>query len=339
MISKMKPPEEGGSRVAIVFNGSPLFTGAAGSGESEIRRWIIENDWLEAVVALPDQLFYNTGISTYFWVVTNRKSPERQGKVQLVDAREYWVKMRKSLGEKRKEISTEQIDEITRLYGDFEEGEEVKIFPNEPFGFLRITVERPLRLRWEITDETIIAVLAAKPIQKLPEDVQQALRELLEEHCGTEFATQRELFKALGSAMTGLGLGPPVQKTVWSALAVRDEKAPVITDRKGNPEPDPELRDNENVPLPAVPVSFVEDPTERFATLEYRNAVDDYMRDEVLPYVPDAWVDHDRTKIGYEIPLTRHFYKYEPPRPLEVIDAEIKALEDEIQQLLAEVAG
>ena len=151
MISKMKRPEDGGTRLAIVFNGSPLFTGAAGSGESEIRRWIIENDWLEAVVALPDQLFYNTGISTYFWVVTNRKAPERRGKVQLVDAREYFVKMRKSLGEKRKEISGSEIDEITRLYGDFAEGEKVKIFPNEAFGFMRITVERPLRLRWEVT--------------------------------------------------------------------------------------------------------------------------------------------------------------------------------------------
>ena len=155
MISKMKRPEDGGSRLAIVFNGSPLFTGAAGSGESEIRRWIIENDWLEAIIALPDQLFYNTGISTYIWLVSNRKAPERRGKVQLVDAREFFVKMRKSLGEKRKEISAEQIEVITRLYGEFAEGEEVKIFPNEAFGFLRITVERPLRLRWEVTDETI----------------------------------------------------------------------------------------------------------------------------------------------------------------------------------------
>ena len=169
--------------------------------------------------------------------------------------------------------------------------------------------------------------------------MQRAVRELLEEHRGAQFATERELVKALRPALADLGLAAPAQKAVWAALAVRDEEAPVITDRKGNPEPDPELRDNENVPLPAVPVSFVEDPTERFATLEYRTAVDDYMRDEVLPYVPDAWVDHDRTKIGYEIPLTRHFYKYVPPRPLEEIDAEIKALEDEIQRLLAEVAG
>jgi type I restriction enzyme M protein len=337
MISKMKRPEEGGSRVAIVFNGSPLFTGAAGSGESEIRRWIIENDWLEAVVALPDQLFYNTGISTYFWVVTNRKAPERRGKVQLVDARELFEKMRKSLGAKRNHITDEQIAEITRLYGEFIEGKQVKTFPNETFGFLRITVERPLRLRWEITDESIAAVFAAKAIQKLPSDTQMALRELLEDERGASFTTQRELVKTFKDAVGVLELGASAQKALWSALAVRDEEAPVITDRKGNPEPDPELRDNENVPLPPVPVEFVEDPTERFGTLEYRTAVDDYMRDEVLPYVPDAWVDHDKTKIGYEIPLTRHFYKYVPPRPLEEIDAEIKALESEIQDLLAQV--
>lgn len=325
--------------MAIVFNGSPLFTGAAGSGESEIRRWIIENDWLEAVVALPDQLFYNTGISTYFWIVTNRKAPERRGKVQLVDARACFVKMRKSLGAKRKEISYAQIEEITRLYGDFAEGEQVKIFPNEAFGFLRITVERPLRLRWEVSDETIAAVFAARAIQKTADDPRLAVRQLLEAHRGARFTTQRELIKTLGSALTVLGLAGPAQKAVWSALAVRDEKAPVITDRKGNPEPDPELRDNENVPLPPVPVSFEEDPTERFATLAYRTAVDDYMREQVLPYVADAWVDHDKTKIGYEIPLTRHFYKYVPPRPLVEIDAEIKALEREIQRLLAEVAA
>jgi type I restriction enzyme M protein len=302
MISKMKRPEDGGTRLAIVFNGSPLFTGAAGSGESEIRRWIIENDWLEAVVALPDQLFYNTGISTYFWVVTNRKAPERRGKVQLVDAREFFVKMRKSLGEKRKEISDSQIDEITRLYGDFTEGEKVKIFSDEAFGFLRITVERPLRLRWEVTDETVAAVLASKAVQKLPEDGQAALRELLDKHRRTVSVMERELRQAIGQALNGLDLPGPAQKTVYAALAVRDDEAPIITDRKGNPEPDPDLRDNENVPLPTVSVSFTEDPTDRFATIEYRTAVDDYMREEVAPYVPDAWVDHARTRVGYEIP-------------------------------------
>jgi type I restriction enzyme M protein len=338
MIAKMKRPEDGGSRVAIVFNGSPLFTGAAGSGESEIRRWIIENDWLEAVVALPDQLFYNTRISTYFWIVTNRKVPGRRGKVQLIDARDYFVKMRKSLGEKRKEISATQIEEITRLYGEFAQGEKAKIFPNEAFGFLRITVERPLRLRWEISDETIAAVFAAKAIEKLPADTQTGLRELLEDEHGAGFTTQRELVSTFKDAVGVLQLAAPAQKVLWSALAVRDEEAPVIVDRKGNPEPDSELRDNENVPPPAGPVSFTDDPTDRFATLEYRTAVEDYMRVEVLPYVPDAWVDHRRTKIGYEIPLTRHFYRYVPPRPLAEIDSEIKALEDEIQRLLAEAA-
>jgi type I restriction enzyme M protein len=338
MISKMKRVEDGGSRLAIVFNGSPLFTGAAGSGESEIRRWIIENDWLEAVVALPDQLFYNTGISTYFWIVTNRKSEDRRGKVQLLDARELFVKMRKSLGEKRKQISDEQIDEITRLYGDFAEGERVKILPNEAFGFLRITVEQPLRLRWEITDETIQVTLDAKALQKQPEQVQALLRELLAEHRGLTFETQKEIVRALGRRIADAGMATPAQKAVWAGLAVRDEQAPVVIDRKGSPEPDADLRDQENVRLPPVTVRFDEDPTERFGSLEYRTVIDDYMRDEVLPYVPEAWIDHDKTKIGYEIPLTRHFYKYVPPRPLEEIDAEIKAREDEIQELLAEVA-
>jgi type I restriction enzyme M protein len=339
MISKMKPASQGGSRLAIVFNGSPLFTGAAGSGESEIRRWIIENDWLEAVVALPDQLFYNTGISTYFWIVTNRKSPERRGKVQLVDARELFVKMRKSLGEKRKQISDDQIDEITRLYGEFQEGEKVKIFPNEAFGFLRITVEQPLRLRWEVTEETIQVTLAAKALEKQPEQVRDLLRELLAEHQGSTFETQKEIIKALGPKITDAGVATAAQKAVWAGLAIRDPQAPVIADRKGRPEPDSDLRDQENVPLPPVPVTYEEDPSERFTMLEYRTAINDYVRDEVLPYVPEAWVDHDKTKIGYEVPLTRHFYKYLPPRPLEEIDAEIKALEDEIQELLAEVAG
>ncbi len=338
MISKMKPPDEGGSRLAIVFNGSPLFTGAAGSGESEIRRWIVENDWLEAVVALPDQLFYNTGISTYFWVVTNRKSLQRRGKVQLVDAREFFVKMPKSLGNKRKEISPEQIEAITRLYGDFTEDEQVKILPNEAFGFLRITVERSLRLRWEVTNETIAAAEALKLALALDEKAQNALHEFLIDHQGRK-ESDPKLMQAFTGAVGKLGIAGPVVKAIMEALAVRDEDAPVITDKKGNPEPDPDLRDNENVPLPHTPVSFLEDPTDRFATLEYRTAIDDYMRDEVLPYVPDAWVDYDKTKIGYEIPLTRHFYKYVPPRPLEEIDADIKGLEDEIQQLLSEVAG
>ena len=331
MISKMKPPEEGGSRLAIVFNGSPLFSGAAGSGESEIRRWIIENDWLEAIVALPDQLFYNTGISTYFWVLTNRKRPERRGKVQLIDARDKWVKIRKSLGDKRKEISAEGIAEITRLYADFTEGEHVKILPNESFGFQRITVERPLRLRFEVTAQTAERLAAAKQWAKLTSDQQHDLSVRLSELVGVATTERSTMATKLGP------IPKAIEKQTWNVLAVADPEAPIVTNRKGDPEPDPDLRDTENVPLPAIPVTWAADPAERLASVEYRSAVEDYVAEEVLPYVPDAWVDHTKTKIGYEIPLTRHFYKYVPPRPLVEIDAEIKALEAEIQELLREV--
>ncbi len=371
MISKMKPVEEGGSRIAIVFNGSPMFTGAAGSGESEIRRWIIENDWLEAVVALPDQLFYNTGISTYFWIVTNRKSPERRGKVQLVDGREYFTKMRKSLGEKRKEISSEQVDQLTRLYAEFTDGEHVKIFPNETFGYLRITVERPLRLRWEVTDDTLAALTSSKAYEKLcttgwddlrADEVPDAFGRIAALVLGQRFESVAELETALAQATIktwdemgwdmskvkvasgpgawakALELKPAQVKGLLDAFAVRDETAPVIIDKSGNPEPDPELRDNENVPLPDTPVRWEAEVSQRLGTIVYRTTINDYVTAEVHPYVPDAWVDYDKSKIGYEIPLTRHFYKYVPPRPLAEIDAEIKQLEAEILELLGEVA-
>jgi type I restriction enzyme M protein len=336
MISKMKPVEEGGSRLAIVFNGSPLFTGAAGSGESEIRRWIIENDLLEAIVALPDQLFYNTGISTYFWVLTNRKQPERRGKVQLIDARDYGSKMRKSLGEKRKEITPEQIDEITRLYGEFIEGERVKIFPDEAFGFMRITVERPLRLRWEVTEDTLLAVDTQSAVAKLPEGVRTALRDALEEHQGRPWVSENQATKALRRELEATGVTAAALKAVLAGLRVRDEAAPIIADHRGKPEPDPDRRDNENVPLPAARVEWEEDLTDRLASEDYRAAVDEYVAAEVAPYVRDAWVDYEKTKIGYEIPLTRHFYKYLSPRPVSEIDAEISELEGQIQVLLAE---
>lgn len=332
MISKMKPPAKGGSRLAIVFNGSPLFTGAAGSGESEIRRWIVENDWLEAIVALPDQLFYNTGISTYFWIVTNRKRPERQGKVQLIDARDYWTKLRKSLGEKRKEISSEQIAEITRLYSDFVESDRVKNFPNEAFGYQRITVERPLRLRFEVTEGAVARLAQTKQWAKLSPHEQTWLTEKLKSLEGTSTTDRKTLTKLLSLVPKTL------EKQLWDVLAVSDPEAPVVTNQKGEPEPDPELRDNENAPQPSVPVTWDENPDGRLASVGYRTVVNDYMISEVLPYVPDAWVDHSKTKLGYEIPLARHFYKYVPPRPLMEIDAEIKALEAEIQSLLIEVA-
>jgi type I restriction enzyme M protein len=337
MISKMKPVEQGGSRIAIVFNGSPLFTGGAGSGESEIRRWIIENDWLEVVVALPDQLFYNTGISTYFWVVTNRKAPHRRGKVQLVDARSKWAKMRKSLGEKRKYLTADHIAEITQLYGAFEENDQVKIFPNEAFGFLRITVERPLRLRWEVSDDTLSAVRSDRKLTKLDAADLDALVTALDTHTGLTTTDRAVVVDKLTPAIDGLGLTKPQTSALWDALAVSDPAAPLVTDKKGNPQPDPDLRDSESVPLPTEPVIYEADPTGRLATEPYRQAVEEFIATEVLPHTTDAWADPSRTRIGYEIPLTRHFYTYKPPRPMDEIEAEIRQLESEIQNLLDEV--
>ena len=316
MISKMKPE---GSRLAIVFNGSPLFTGDAGSGESNIRRWIIENDWLEAVVALPDQLFYNTGISTYFCIVTNRKRPERQGKVQLINATGFSKKMRKSLGNKRNELSDEHIEEITRIYGEFAEGEHCKIFANEAFGYRKITVERPLKLNFAVSEERLEQLQVEKAWQKVkePEAVLAMLRGMLGETWMERPAFEAALKSAAQAA--GLKLDAPPRKAVLTSLSERDETASVCLDAKGRAEPDAELRDTENVPL-----------GEDFGA---------YMAREVLPYVPDAWVDEAKTKVGYEINFNRYFYKYVPSRPLAEIEADIRALETEIVQMLGEITG
>jgi type I restriction enzyme M protein len=344
MVSKFR--QDGtASRLAIVFNGSPLFTGAAGSGESEIRRWIIENDWLEAIVGLPDQLFYNTGIATYLWVVTNRKPKNRRGKVQLIDATSLFVKMRKSLGNKRNQIGDgtngkpDQIGEITRLYGDFEEGEFSKIFDNEDFGFWRITVERPLRLNFTVTPERLERLKESRPFLGLNgstskkkasgptlfdtgdgNDPQKVLLDALKDLQKEPVYKNRDEFTdRLKRLFKGrkIDAKPPLFKAILAAISERDETADICTDAKGNPEPDPDLRDYENVPL--------------------KEDIQNYFRREVLPHVPDAWIDEDKTKKGYEIPFTRHFYKYTPLRPLEEIEAEITALEDEIQGRLKEV--
>ncbi|MEV0723825.1 class I SAM-dependent DNA methyltransferase [Micromonospora purpureochromogenes] len=323
MISKMKRPEEGGSRLAIVFNGSPLFTGAAGSGESEIRRWILENDLLEGIVALPDQLFYNTGISTYFWILTNRKEPARRRKVVLLDGRDYWTKMRKSLGDKRKMLTDEHIAELTRAYVDalsiaddpeHPQHAKVKVFKTTDFGYQRITVERPLRLRFEVTEETVALLAEARAVLKYAE--RESLLAAAKSLIGVRSTTRAEFAMKLN----GLGKLPAaVEKAVWEAFSVSDLDGEVQIDRKGKPIPDPDLRDNENVPLDGD--------------------IHDYLKREVLPHVPDAWTDETKTKIGYEIPFTRYFYVYQPPRSLTQIDAEIKALELEIQSLLGEVSS
>lgn len=330
MIAKMEPVEGKGCRLAIVFNGSPLFTGAAGSGESEIRRWILQNDLLEGIVALPDQLFYNTGISTYFWILSNRKRRELRGQVILLDARDQWEKMRKSLGDKRKQISAAQIGHITKLYmdalevaadGAHADHAKVKVFKTTDFGYQRITVERPLKLRFEVTEDTLAAIESAKPLAKW--DGRDALVEALRDVVGTVWwtksAAQADLLTA---AMAGGGLWPsqaPYQKALWAAIGIADPDGEVQRDKDGTPLPDPDLRDYENVPL-------AED-------------IQAYFAREVTPHVPDAWIDHDKTKVGYEIPFTRHFYVYTPPRPLAEIDAELRDLEQQIQKLLGEVTG
>jgi len=321
LLAKMRDPEQGGGRVAIVHNGSPLFTGAAGSGESEIRRWILESDYLEAIVALPEQLFYNTGIASYVWLLSNRKPAERTGKVQLIDARELWTKMRKSLGEKRREISEEGISEITRLHGAFEEGERVKIVPTESFGYRTITVEQPLRARWEVGGETWEGVEDERALTKLDPEQREALAATLHALPRTVFDDEDHARHVLlETAVDELGKVPmPLLRMLVARAQVRDPAAEIVRDGKGRIVPDPELRDSENIPLD-------ED-------------IDEYMRREVLPHVPDTWVPDPEGRIGYEIPFTRLFYKYTPPRPSEEIKAELKELEGEIRRLLAEVVG
>ena len=343
LISKMKQDEKG-SRIAIIFNGSPLFTGDAGSGESEIRRWIIENDMLEGIIALPDQLFYNTGISTYIWIVTNRKNndpmkgPVRTGKIQLVNAVDFYQKMRKSLGNKRNEITEEQIKEITRIYGEFKENEYCKIFDNEDFGYQKIVVERPLRLNFQVTEERInnlynetafnnLAKSKKKGAAGLKEieegkKIQQQIIETLRTMDSTILYKNRDEFtKVLKKAFkdSGIKLDSALLKAILSALSEKDETADICVDSKGNPEPDPDLRDTENVPL--------------------KEDIHEYFEREVKPHVPDAWIDETKTKIGYEIPFTRHFYKYQPLRPSEEIMREIIELEKSISEKLKKVMG
>lgn len=339
MISKMKEPKEGGTRLAIVFNGSPLFTGGAGSGESDIRRWIIENDWLEGIVALPDQLFYNTGIYTYLWILTNRKEKRRRGKIQLVDATGFFKKMRKSLGNKRNEIPKSQRDDITRLYGNFREGEHVRVFDNEDFGYRRITVERPLRLNFAVTPERLERLRTTGPFRALAEsrkrkDTQGAEAEIAEGRkiqdgilaalnsvsSKGQFKSREQFTDSLHKALTkqGIKTSAPVFKAILEALSERDETADLCLNSDGRPQADSELRDFENVPL--------------------KENVREYMQREVLPHVPDAWVDESKTKVGYEININRYFYKYVPPRPVSEIETDLKKIEKEIAEMLTQVA-
>ena len=359
MLAHVNEPDQDGSRIAIIMNGSPLFTGDAGSGESEIRRWILENDLLEALIALPEQLFYNTGIATYVWVLTNRKRPERRGKVQLIDATSFWVLLRKSMGAKRREIPLERKEDILRLLGDFgdgtkrrvdEDGEErevvvSRIYPTTHFGFRKITVERPLRLDFQASPERIARLDDQRAFANLAVSRKRGDAKARDEEAGRE--QQAAIRSMLGSlpdklfldraefdtelsratAEANVKLAAPVRKAILSALSERNDEAEICRDGEGRPEPDPELRDTESVPL--------------------LDDIDAFFDREVRPHVPDAWIDTTRRDphdgevgiVGYEINFNRYFYEYRPPRPLEEIEADIQQVEQEIMAMLREVTA
>ena len=359
MLAHSKERARGGSRIAIIMNGSPLFTGDAGSGESEIRRWILENDLLEALIALPEQLFYNTGIATYVWVLTNRKRSDRRGKVQLIDATSFWVLLRRSLGAKRREIPFNRKEEILRLLADFEDGATRKVledgeerevvvsrvYPTTHFGFRKITVERPLRLDFRASPERIARLEAQKAFVNLAVSrkkgagkdeaeeagrAQQAAIRALLQTLPAELFLDRAVFEVeLSRAVreADVKLTAPIKKAILSALSERNDEAEICRNREGCPEPDPDLRDTENVPL-------LED-------------VESFFERNVKPHVPDAWIDTTRRDpqdgevglVGYEINFNRYFYEYRPPRPLEEIEADIQQVEKEIVTMLREVAG
>jgi type I restriction enzyme M protein len=373
MLAHAKARGDGGSRIAIIMNGSPLFTGDAGSGESEIRRFIMENDLLEALIALPEQLFYNTGIATYVWVVTNRKAVARKGKVQLIDATSssFWVPMRKSLGDKRREIPLERAQDILKLLANFEDGETrritkdgndeeaivSRIFPTTHFGFRKITVERPLRLNFHASPERIARLDDEKSFQGLAQSkkkgtagakeqaegraLQDSIRNLLRRLPSTLIKDRDDFERVLDATVRRAGLKLPAsaRKAILSALSERDETAAICRDKDGNPEPDSELRDTESVPLTAG-----DDPVDAESVPA---SVRGFFEREVKPHVPDAWIDTSKRDpkdglvglVGYEINFNRYFYRYTPPRPLEEIESDIRGIERDILRMLAEVTG
>lgn len=404
MISKMEPaPADGGegSRIGIVFNGSPLFSGDAGGGESNIRRWIIENDMLEAIIGLPDQLFYNTGISTYVWIVTNRKPAKRAGKVQLINGADFAWKMKKSLGDKRKQIGNgfeavpNHIKVLTELYGDFKHNVRMtvakiqtnidpkrdqakslfvsKIFDNSEFGFLKITVERPLRLNFAVTDERIDRFKKSNLFQGLSISRKRKDKKKIVEEILLGEAAQAAIVEVLAGMKKAFSKGQVIKdRTVFQeqleaafiatditidsklkaallasgCLGEKDPTAEACLDKQGNPEPDPELRDTENVPLPkgiALPLPLDYEGKKNKGKVDVdpllalvRDHCEAYLAAEVLPYRPDAWIDHSKIKVGYEIPFNRQFFEYEPPRPLDKIEKDIMDLEKEFMAMLKE---
>ncbi|MEV0158302.1 class I SAM-dependent DNA methyltransferase [Micromonospora sp. NPDC050686] len=339
---KMRPAHEGGGRAGIVLNGSPLFTGVAGSGESEIRGWLLEKDLVEAIVALPMNMFYNTGISTYVWILDNAKRPERAGKVQLIDASRFFTKMRKNLGDKSREVSEDERNRIVRIYDAFEEQspedtDYSRVLATTDFGYWTITVERPLRLNFACTPERIDALLDGAGKGPLKAVDANALHAGLKGFNDNLYTNRAKFLAELKSHLkaAGLSLGAPQLKAVWQGLSERDETADICTDAKGNPEPDTTLRDTENIPFGWAPAGQTGDS--RYGKQHSGDIIAAYFDAEVKPHVPDAWIDHTKTKTGHEIPFTRHFYKYIPPRDLEEIDSDLDTLVAEIISLLQEV--
>jgi type I restriction enzyme M protein len=324
MLSKMKADTKLGSRVATVHNGSALFTGDAGQGESNIRRWILENDWLEAIIGLPENLFYNTGIATYIWVLSNRKPKHRKGKVQLIDATQWFTKLRKNLGQKNCMFSPEQIEQIVRTFLDFKETEQSKIFDNADFGYWQITVERPLRWRVDLSAEALGRLRTA-----CEEAKEEPLVKVVERAAAILGASSMDYNEGWAAVITiadshDIKLTSKRERLFREVLCQRDEQAKPVVKRRNKDgsveyEPDPELRDNENVPL--------------------KDNIEDYVKREVLPHVPDAWIDHDKTVKGYEISFTKYFYKYQPLRSLDAIAGDLKKLERETEGLLQKITG
>lgn len=373
MVSKMIEDEKG-SRMAIIFNGSPLFTGDAGSGESEIRRWIIENDMLEGIVALPTDLFYNTGIATYIWILTNRKNnnilkgPVRKGKIQLVDGTSFYHKMRKSLGSKRNEISKKDIEELARIYGEFKENEYCKIFDNKEFGYLKVTIERPLKLNFQISEKRIENIYGETAFSKLynvekaeelelekekksikkkdltkleklyeGKALQDKIISILKENIDDKLYKNRDEFeKYLKEIFKDLKLTNGLKKAILMGLSERDETADYCYKGKKK-EADTDLRDTENIPL-SIDVEEYNSDTKKHIKKEKEN-IENYVEREVAPHVKEFWIDHTKTKIGYEIPFTRYFYKYESLRPFKEIMEEVKELEGEIEAEIKKVIG
>lgn len=335
MLSKMRDDEKG-SRIGIVMNGSPLFTGGAASGESEIRRWMLEKDWVEAIIALPTDIFYNTGIQTYIWVLSNRKDEVRRSKVQLIDAsgERFWQSMRKSLGSKRRLITDLARAEIVRIYGEHLNGDAgygdiSKIFDTTDFGYREIRVERPLRLKFEVTEERLAAIRDHNRFGDLGARGEEFLRALDHKLGDQVWMDRADFLVELNAVLKPFGrlVPTPLKKAIIDALGETDETAAICRDKDGCPEPDPKLRDHELVPL--------------------KEGWEEYVAREVLPFVPDAWVDTSHRdssdkevgRVGYEINFNRYFYRYVPPRPLGDIDAELKGLEAEIAALLQEVVA